>query len=429
MMRVAALLAVVVVAVAVIARSSGADPHELRVVFASATDVVSGQEVRLAGRKIGSILGTSYRNGQAEVRVRIDDTRAWPLRRGTTARLRFGSTVASLSRYVDLLPGPATAPAIPDNGAIAGTDTVTPVEFDEVFRIFDGPARRDARGMVRNLSATVDGQAPVIRDALRETPDGFDAVDGVMRDLGADPATLRTLVDSAGQVATAVEARDAQLRDLLNTSAATFRVLGTHADALDRALQRFPSTLRAARATLHRADHSVDALTGLVTLLRPGARRLVDTVPSAARGVHTLHRVAPSLRSTLRTGTWAAPDINRLLAEAVTTVPRLTSILRKAAPQLACVRPYAPEIVGFPTLWGAFGKDYDAHDHYARTLLMLQPFPNGLRATSKQITSLYKLDYAFPRPPGLSAGTPKLLPDCGAGADALDAAHDPEARP
>jgi hypothetical protein len=38
------------------------------------------------------------------------------------------------------------------------------------------------------------------------------------------------------------------------------------------------------------------------------------------------------------------------------------------------------------------------------------------------------IKYAMPRPPGLNAGQPWLLPECGAGAQALDPNADPEQR-
>jgi hypothetical protein len=38
------------------------------------------------------------------------------------------------------------------------------------------------------------------------------------------------------------------------------------------------------------------------------------------------------------------------------------------------------------------------------------------------------LDYAFPRPPGYSAGQPWFLPKCGVTTDALDPSKDPESR-
>jgi len=47
--------------------------------------------------------------------------------------------------------------------------------------------------------------------------------------------------------------------------------------------------------------------------------------------------------------------------------------------------------------------------------------------TSAQYTKLTGQKYALVRPPGYNAGQPWMLPDCGAGADGLDATKDPEA--
>lgn len=422
-----ALLAVVALALVLVLRSDGSD-RELRAVFRSATNIVPGLDVRIAGRKIGTIAATDYEGGDAVLKLRIDDGDAWPLRRGTVARLRWATSVGYVNRYVDLEPGPRNAPAIPDGGLLTRAETVAPVEFDELFDVFTRTARDDVKGLLGNLATTLDQSAGDLRRGLRDTPGGFEAVGGVFGDLGADRAALRTLVSSSSRTAAAVGRRDAQLRELLDGAAATFDELGLRGRALEGTLARLPATLRDGRTTLARADRSLRGLDGLVTDLRPGARRLVASVPSAARAVSTLRDVAPVASSALRVGSNAAPEIRGLLAEAKPFVPRLDSVLEQAEPQLKCVRPYAPEIVAFPQLWAGFSKNYDSQAHYVRTMIQVQPFPNGLPLNSKQLLSVYRgLSYAFPRIPGLGAADPWLLPECGAGPDALDAAKDPEA--
>ena len=59
----------------------------------------------------------------------------------------------------------------------------------------------------------------------------------------------------------------------------------------------------------------------------------------------------------------------------------------------------------------------------------IEPYPGGTNLSAQQVTKLTGggTQYAFPRPPGLNAGQPWLVAQCGAAAEALDAARDPEA--
>src|SRR5262249_6843772 len=143
------------------------------------------------------------------------------------------------------------------------------------------------------------------------------------------------------------------------------------------------------RDTLTRANSSLDTLDSLVRSLRPGVHRLAGFAPVARQAVDALAAVAPQAAATLRTGTKAVPEVSALLGQAQTFVPRMQSALNQAAPQLACVRPYTPEIVAFPSLWSSFSKNYDASNHYARVLIMADVYPGGLPITSKAVTQLY----------------------------------------
>jgi hypothetical protein len=65
---------------------------------------------------------------------------------------------------------------------------------------------------------------------------------------------------------------------------------------------------------------------------------------------------------------------------------------------------------------------------------MVQAGPSSVDAippgTSTQaFVKLTGLQYAEPRPPGLSVGQPWFLPQCGAGPNSLNPADDPENQP
>jgi virulence factor Mce-like protein len=418
-------------AIAAIVRSGGDDEHTLRASFTSAVQVVPGQQVRIAGRRVGRIASVGLEGGDAVLTLSIDDS-AWPLRRGTIARLDFGQPASYASRFVTLAPGPRGQPPLSDGGILTTADTITPVEFDQIYRIFGPRTRRNFQAFISNAADTLDGRGANLARDLRMGAPGIRSLAGFSDDLAADPRALGTLVTAAARTTAALRLRDGALRGLITNTAETFDELAARARALQATLTGLPPTLRAGTVTLRRLDRSLTGLQALTRDLGPGARGLRRIAPAATRAVATLSDVAPLATSTLRSGTRSAPSIRRLLSRSVPFLPRLSAALSRAAPMLACVRPYGPEIVGQFSIWDAGSSHYDRVGHYGRALLeQSRALGPGSTQTSAEVVRSEQpgaLSYAMPRPPGYNAGQPWFLPQCGVTHDALDPSKDPESR-
>src|SRR5438132_6616917 len=115
-----AVLAVGAVAFVLWAVGTRSQPHHVRAEFSSAFNLVSGLSVDVDGLEVGKISGVHYVNdlsgGRAIVDIGISDSQYWPLHAGTTVETRWGTTIGNGTRRLDLIPGPSSAPAIPDGG-------------------------------------------------------------------------------------------------------------------------------------------------------------------------------------------------------------------------------------------------------------------------------------------------------------------------
>ena len=407
------------------------DKHMLRAAFDSAVQITPGEEVRIAGRKVGQVGSSELVDGNAVVELKIEDDDVWPLRRGTTADIRWGSTTSLAYRYIELKPNTkGSAPELPDGGALTLKDTVSAVEFDEAYRIFRGRTRGDLKGLVTELGETLDGRGGEIRSGLKAAPGGIDGFAAVLREIGADENALRTLVRSGDSVTTALASRSADLGSLVDHAAATFDEFAQHTRAEQRSLDRAPGAFESSTVTLRRLDRSLIGLRALVEDLDPGAKALRSLATPLRNTVSELYDVAPLATSTLRSGRRAAPGLERLLEKGANFLPSLSTVLDQLAPMVGCLRPYGPELAGMLATWTGYNKNYDQAGHYARTFpLLVNPLLNaGFAPDSKTIATVLKdrLNYAFPRPPGLNAGKPWFQPQCGAGPESLDASKDPE---
>src|SRR5207249_4715564 len=117
----ALLVAVVVVLVVLFGGSSG---HTYHLLFENGGQLVSGNQVLVAGQQIGKVNSvTLTNNSQAEVTISTDES----LHEGTTAVIRATSLSGIANRYVSIAPGPDNAPVIEDGATVRGERTTSPV--------------------------------------------------------------------------------------------------------------------------------------------------------------------------------------------------------------------------------------------------------------------------------------------------------------
>ncbi len=423
-------LLIAVLVIVGFAAFGGGDSHKLHATFEGAVQMASGQEVRVAGRKVGEVGSIETVDGKAVVELNIQEDEVWPLPQGTKANLRWGSTTSLAYRYVELHPGPRSGADLPEEGVLKLADTQTPFELDESFRIFRGRTQRDLKDLVGEVAETIDGRGKQIEDGLAEAPGGLNATAAFVRELSADQEALRTLVVAGSEATGALASRDRELGELVAGAAATFDEFAIHSADQQRALDNAPSALAESRTTLARLDTSLVGLQALTDDLGPGARELRALAPPARRALAELNSIAPVATSALASGRRAAPPLRKLFTTGKDFLPRLGTTLGDLDPVVGCLRPYGPELAGNLSTWSGYNKNVDNGGHYARTF-PLQANPllvTGTPMNSEMITNLLpgRLKYAMPRVPGLNAGEPWFQPQCGAGPEALDASKDPE---
>ncbi|WP_319448647.1 MULTISPECIES: MCE family protein [unclassified Mycobacterium] len=104
-------------------------PRTITAYFVSATGIYQGDEVRVAGVKVGSIGSIEPAGGQAKMVIHVDHD--VPVPADAKAVIVAQSLVAA--RYVQLTPAYETSGPTMADGAVIGVDrTAIPVEWDEV---------------------------------------------------------------------------------------------------------------------------------------------------------------------------------------------------------------------------------------------------------------------------------------------------------
>lgn len=406
------------------------EPHAINVAFSAAVNLSRGLDVQVDGVDVGKIKSVDMGSGDAIVKLGIDDS-AWPLHRGTTAEIRYGTTVGNGTRFIQLHPGARQQPEIPEGGAIGEERSTTPVEFDQFFNTMDRPTRRRFQRMLERTGTSVDREGRRLNRALQAAPPAVDSLAGVLGDLASDQNALVGLIANGDRTTATLAGRREAVGTLLDVASRTFDAFARRTDGVRDSIDGLPGTLRETRSTLSRLSATLPGLTALVTDVRPGARSLGTLAPAAAPAIAQLRRTADVGERVLRSVSANAPSATRLLRTGGPFLAKLGADADGLAPAFACVSPYSAEIAGFLSTWAGFSQNRDAVGHYARTQILQGPTSvANVRLTSAQLTKTVPgVSYAMPRPPGLNEGRPRFLPACGAGRDALDPSKDPEARP
>jgi ABC-type transporter Mla subunit MlaD len=431
----AAIVAVLVVLVAnsndselIIFGSTPSYPHELQILAPSAFEVIPGERVVEGGVGIGTILSANVtRNAQAHVVFGLSD-QAWPVPTNSTFTLRMGGTVKFTDRFLNITKGTASTD-FRDNAYVPATQFTVPVEYDQIFNIFDAQGRAGLKGFFDNTGRLAPA-APSFRRAIAVAPPVLNQAAAVFGDLGYDQQALSTLVSSTATVSDAIAASNPGLGTLIQGGANTFHTIAMDNRKLGVAVNSGYTGMKAIARLGGQALVTLPLVQKLAERLDPGVTQLGDLAGPLDVTLHKVISVEPTAVATLDTVKDRGPAIDSLLTAAKTTLmPELTSVGNQAAPELYCIRPYTPSIIGFFLGWGGFfslGLN-NPHVNLLHSVVSLLPFPNGTTLSSGQLTKIFPdLHVSQPAAAGENVDQPIYSPRCNVNPTDTNPADDPE---
>ena len=159
----------------------------------------------------------------------------------------------STNRFVELIPGPASAPALRDGATLATAQTTGIVDLDAVLDTFDPATRTALQGLIAHSSEVFAGSGSRYFNAmLKGLAPALGELDGLGSQLADDRSELTTLVRTGALAAGAVAGRTPALQQALAAGARTFAEVAAARVQLADLLTRAPALLGDAGATLAR---------------------------------------------------------------------------------------------------------------------------------------------------------------------------------
>ena len=315
--------------------------YDVSVQVPDAAGLTAGNDVRVGGKRVGTITKISARKGAqgrplAQLDLKLDQT-IEPLHMSSRVTVRPRSPLGL--KYLDLVPR-AGGRALASGQALPVRQARSVVDLDEVFNAFDQGTRRNLQLTVVGLGGGLAGRGADLNAVLAAAPPLARDVESVAANL-ADP---RTGLDGAirGVASTVEELAPVapELGSLVQAGDTTAGALASVSPDLQDTLAGLPPTEAIGTHALATTRPVLSDARALVHDLRPGTRVLAgastDLHQAIQVGIPVVRRalgLSEELRTTLQAVYTLASDprtggaLDRLLLTVRSALPTLRFIL------------------------------------------------------------------------------------------------------
>jgi phospholipid/cholesterol/gamma-HCH transport system substrate-binding protein len=403
----------------------GATPYRIQAVVPSAVSLAPKADVREGGVNVGKvtkIAGSGSQGVYTTLGIQLDSHA--PVYRDAQVFVRAKSVAGE--NYVELDPGSSAAGALPDGGVLGLDHAQDPTQIDQIFSIFDRTRRTDVQRALSGLGTGLSGTGRSGSDAtggsggqhLNQTLEAVSALPDqgspAAAVLAHDRTQLAALVDQFGTVARALGDRADSIR-LFTRQVRTAATAVAARDAQLRALlASLPPFLSQAQESAGRLQRFAVSATPVVGSLRAATQDLVPAIqvlaPAAQEGKIVMSRLRTFAQAALP-ALQALRPFSRALSGF--TSP-LQSFVRQVKPMVTYLAPYWREIAGFFSQDAGSFQQTDSLGHVARIVLPISRSNLSGLLTPAEERLLQKLESSFdsrgtnpyPVPGHAGAGSP-----------------------
>jgi phospholipid/cholesterol/gamma-HCH transport system substrate-binding protein len=324
---------------ALVAASGGGDgAYRVRAVFDNASFIIPGEDVKIAGVKVGTVDDLDLTSGnKAAIVLKIEDPAFRPFRSDATCRIGLQSLIGE--QFVECTPtqerGPGVKPAPPlpevKTGAGKGQyllpvgQTTTPVNADLLFNIMRVPERERFRLIINELGAGLAGNGSELRQAIRRANPALQQTDRVIAVLARQNQTLARLVSESDQVLAPLAKRRHELAGFIRKAGVTAQATAERGDDLERDLEKLPPFLEKLGPAADDFGALADQATPALQSLRSHAASINKTVEGFGPTARTATPALVALGATAERATTVFPELEP-------TTRKLTGLARPLLP-------------------------------------------------------------------------------------------------
>src|SRR3954447_3867768 len=261
------------------AKTDGGSGYQVRAIFDNAAYAVPGEEVRVAGQKVGQIdsLDVAYER-KAAVTFSIDTAGFSPFHKDAHCTIRPQSLIGE--KYVECTPGSTRSPeldTVPDGQPGAGkhllplAQTSSPVDIDLIGDINRLPYRERLALVINEFGTALAGRGEDLNNAIHRANPALRQTDKVLAILAKQNHVLADLAVNSDRVLGPLADKRRRVSHFITAANQTGTATAERSGDIQRTLQRFPTFLRELRPTLQQLGAFTDQMTPVLADLHRSA--------------------------------------------------------------------------------------------------------------------------------------------------------------
>jgi phospholipid/cholesterol/gamma-HCH transport system substrate-binding protein len=309
MRRVAAVLVLIAAATAVVVIALGAgeegNSYKVRAIFDNAGFVIPGEDVKVAGVKVGRIDSLDVtEDNKAAVVLDITDPGYQDFRRDAECTVRPQGLIGE--RFVECeltqvrAPGTEPPPELEqiDDGPGEGEyllpvdRTTKAVDLDLINDIMREPVRERLSIILSDLGIGVAGRGEDLKEVIRRANPALKETDEVLKILASQNDVLERLAVDSDTILAPLARERRHVSGAIENSSAVAQATAERGDALSADIELLPTFLRQLEPTLVRLSALTDQMTPVLTDLGAVApdinRMILELGPLAQAGIPAL---------------------------------------------------------------------------------------------------------------------------------------------
>lgn len=350
-----------------------AEGYRVTIPLPEATNLVAGSGVEISGVKVGKVVAIDRHGNTAAATVQLQ-TRFAPLRSGATAIARTKTLLGE--GYIELAPGPRSAPPIRDGGELPRSHVRREVDLDQFLSTFDPSTRARMQHLFEGLATAYSGRSQALNDTLGNAAPFTANLGTVLDTVDGQSGNLQRVITSSADVLDAVGQREGTLQAAIDAGNKVLTTTARNGAALRRTIDAFAPFLGQLHATANAITAASPDLNAAVAALLPAAPLLkpaLDEITTQAPQFRTLFDRLPSV-----------------LASGRRALPALTSIVAATRGGLKQFYPAARQLIPFMQLFAQNNNIIDILANVGSVSSTSYVGPGGLVvATASGIVSLW----------------------------------------
>jgi phospholipid/cholesterol/gamma-HCH transport system substrate-binding protein len=302
----------------------GREHFTLRGEFETAQAVApgQGQEVTIAGAKIGEIGSVELRNGRALVNMNLTPSYARYIYRNATMLLRPKTQLKD--ETVEVNPGTPAAGLVSSGYTIPVAQTAPDGNLEELLAALDTEARASLQALVAGAGEGLRGNGANLSATFKRfAPLGHDLAE-IGREVAKRQANVASSIHNFGLLMEALGNKDSQLASLVDSSNAVFATFSQQDRQVQETLRELPGALKATNKGLAKASTAFHVVGPTLKALEPFAKALA---PAERVSRQFFKKTTPILQNQIQ------PLLRQILPVLKTVSPSLQEV-SEAFPQL-----------------------------------------------------------------------------------------------